>query len=88
MGVKIKLNLALQQLASNRDKVEVYGSTVKQCLDDLIRRFPGAKEWIFDKDGSLVPLVLVNGKVLPPEELNRPVTEKDELWLVSVLTGG
>jgi hypothetical protein len=88
MGVKIKLSLAFGQLAGNKDKVEVNGSTVRECLNDFMRRFPRTKKWLFNKDGSLSSMVLMNGEVLLSEEVNRPVTEDDELWLLNLLEGG
>jgi hypothetical protein len=88
MGMKIKLDFALQQLAGDRDKIEVNGSTVKQCLEDFVKRFPPTRTWLFDKDGSLLSLVLVNSEVLTSDELDRPVTENDELSLLNLLEGG
>jgi molybdopterin converting factor small subunit len=88
MGVKIKLSLAFQELAGFKDKVEVNGSTVKQCLDDFIKRFPRTRNWLFDSNGSLQPLVLINGEALSQEQLNQRVTESDELWILNILEGG
>ena len=88
MGIKVKLDFILQEFAGNRDKVEVNGTTVKQCLEDLIKRFPRMRTRLFDKDGIIIPTVLINDKALTPEELNQSVTENDELWLFNVLEGG
>jgi hypothetical protein len=88
MGTKIKLNLAFQQRAGSKDKVEVKGSTVKQCLDDFSRQYPNINTWLFDNKGSLLPLVLVNDEVLSNADLNRSVDEDDELWILDILEGG
>ena len=88
MGIKVKLDFILQELAGNKDKVEVNGTTVRQCLEDLIKRFPRMRKRLFDKDGIIIPMVLINDKVLTLEELNRSVTENDELWLFNILEGG
>jgi molybdopterin converting factor small subunit len=88
MTVKIRLNAALQQPAGNREKVKVNGTTVKQCLDDLIRQIPGVAKHIFNKDGSISFLILLNSEPLPDQDLNYPVRDNDELWLLSILSGG
>ena len=88
MGVKVKLDFILQEFAGDKDKVEVNGTTVMQCVEDLIKRFPRMRKRLFDKDGIIIPMVLINNKVLTLEELNRPVTENDELWLFNMLEGG
>ena len=88
MGIKVKLDFILQEFAGNKDKVEVNGTTVMQCLEDLIKRFPRMRKRLFDKDGTIIPMVLINDKVLTLGELNRSVTENDELWLFNILEGG
>jgi molybdopterin converting factor small subunit len=88
MAVTVKLNLPLQKLAGNREKVEVAGATVKQCLDDLVRQIPEAKSYIYNNDGSLALLFLLNNKALYDQDMNHPLAEDDELWLLSVLGGG
>jgi molybdopterin converting factor small subunit len=88
VGIKVKLDSLLQEFAGNRDKVEVNGTTIRQCLDDLIKKFPHMKSRLFDKDGLVIPMVILNDKTLSLEELNRPVTENDELWLFNTFEGG
>jgi molybdopterin converting factor small subunit len=88
VDIKVKLDSVLQEFAGNRGKVEVNGITVRQCLDDLIKRFPRMKNRLFDKNGLMIPMVILNDKALSPEELNRPVTENDELWLFNSFEGG
>ena len=88
MSVKIKVSQVLRQFTKNRDTVEVNGGTVGECLDDLIRRFPDTKKWLFDKDGRLLALMLIKGESIHQKELDRPVTGGDELHLVLVFGGG
>lgn len=88
MGVKIKLNLAFQELAGSKEKEEVNGNTARQCLNDFMNRFPQTRNWLFDPNGSLQSLVLINGETVSQEQLDRPVNENDELWILNILEGG
>lgn len=90
MSVKINLHPILSNLVNNQDVVEVNGSTVGQCLDQLVARFPELKEWIFGKDGSInnVIDIYVNMESSYPEELAKPVKDGDELHIIIVITGG
>jgi molybdopterin converting factor small subunit len=88
MSIKIKLSLAFQHQAGSDDKVEVKGKTLKECIDDLSKQFPSIKNWLFDNKGSLLPLVLLNNQSITPEELDRPVFDNDEIWILDILEGG
>ena len=88
MAVTVKLHLPLKRLAGNRERVEVTGATVKQCLDDLVRQIPGAEEIVFNKDGSLAVVFLLNNVALHEQNVNHPVAENDELWILPIVSGG
>ncbi len=87
MAVRIKLNLPLQRLAG-REVVDATGSTVNECLEDLIRQIPGSKSELFQEDGEFSLLVLLNNEPLPQQNLDFPVKDRDELWLLSIVSGG
>ncbi len=87
MAVRIKLNLPLQRMAG-REVVDATGSTVKECLEDLIRQIPGSKSELFQEDGEFSLLVLLNNEPLPQQNLDFPVKDRDELWLLSIVSGG
>ena len=87
MSVKIKLNLPLMQLAGNREVIEVTGSTVRECLNELVKQIPGSENQIFNADGSLTLLFLLNNEAIK-QDLDQPVFENDELWLLSIVSGG
>ena len=87
MPVRVHLNLSLQQVI-NREEISVQGNSVMTCLEDLMKQYPQAKERIFNRDGSLALLVLLNNEPLLGQDLSHPVTEADELWLMSIVSGG
>jgi molybdopterin converting factor small subunit len=90
MSVKINIHPFFYHLTNDRDVVEVHGSTVGQCLEQLITRFPKVKKWLFGKDGDLLRLVdiYVNGESAYPEELAKPVKDGDELHIIVFIAGG
>ena len=90
MSVKVNINPALYQYTNNQGMVEVNGDTVGQCLDHLVKQFPGIEKGLFDKKGKLLNYIdiYVNGKSAYPEELAKPVKKGDELHIVITIAGG
>ena len=88
MNVRVRLNMSLKKLAGDKERIEVTGNTVRECLDDLMRRLPGAEKEIFDKNGYLRPLILINNTHFPQDELDRDVKDGDELWIITMMHGG
>ena len=90
MSVKINVHHFLPHLTNDQEVVEVSGSTIGQCLEQLVVRFPGAREWIFKQDGNLTNFidVYVNQEGSYPEELTKPVQDGDELYIIMRISGG
>jgi len=91
--VSVKVNIfypALRALIGHTDEVRLEGSTVGECLDNLVSRYPGARELLFDPNGRLLKhvYVYVNFESMFKADLNRPVTDKDELILAVLAIGG
>ena len=61
-----------------------------ECLDDLVRRYPGADKLLFDARGALLKpvYVFVNAESMYKADLAKPVSEKDELIVAVLATGG
>ncbi len=90
MTIKVHLYSSLQQFTNDRSTIEVRGSTIGDCLADLVKQFPKIKPVLFDKDGKLLEhiFVSVNLKSAYPEELTKVVDDGDELYIVRVIAGG
>ena len=80
----------MQPQADGAESAEVEGSTVGECLNQLVKRFPRIQNLLFDKGGKLLKYVdvYVNGKSTYPEELVKPVNDGDELQILLVIAGG
>jgi molybdopterin converting factor small subunit len=80
----------LQQFTNNQDIVKVNGNTVGECLDHLVKQFPGIEKGIFDEHGQLLNFIyfLINGKGAYPTNLAQPLKDGDEITVVLLLAGG
>jgi len=90
MSVRINLPPTLHSFTNNQAVVEVNGSTVGECLNELVRQFPRIKPMLFDKKGRLLNYVdiYVNYESAYPEELAKPVKDGDELYITLIIAGG
>lgn len=75
-------------LTNGRELIEVHGTTVAGCLDDFRQHYPEAGRILFDRHGALVGLVALNGRVVPPEQMDQKVCDNDELQLIVTIAGG
>jgi len=68
----------------------VQGNTVGECLQDLVRQYPGLKQVLFDKDGKLSPQIWTSINLNSPyrEALDTPLKDGDELYLILLVAGG
>ena len=90
MSVKINIPSLFSNLTNGQAVVEVNGSTVGQCLGQLVAQFPQLRKMLFEKDGTLNRIIdiYVNGESAYPEELATPVKAGDELHIVVIISGG
>lgn len=88
MGVKVRLHPFLNE--GKEGVFEVKGTTVGECLNELLKFNPGLKEKLFDKNGKLKGYIeiLVNNKTTFPKELVFPVKDDDVLDVIVFLAGG
>ncbi len=82
----------LQALTNNQEWVEVNGSTIGQCLDDLVNQFPGIRTRIFNEQGKLLHYIMIFHNVentrTEPDPLAKPVSDGDEITIALLIAGG
>jgi molybdopterin converting factor small subunit len=91
MSVRVKIfHTELQRAIGDPGEVRVEGTTVGECLHDLVRRYPQAEPLMFDGNGRLLKrfYVFVNRESLFKAAFDQPVTDKDELLLVVLAVAG
>jgi hypothetical protein len=78
----------LRSYAGNQEIIEVGGSTVRECPDNLSELLPVFIEILFDSDGFLDTLVFLDGEAVMPDDLNRPITSNSKLSKAPMIHGG
>ncbi|MFH1032234.1 MAG: MoaD/ThiS family protein [Chloroflexota bacterium] len=90
MSVSIEIPSYLQPYANGKEILEAEGGTVGECLEDIVRQFPGIEKMLFDSDGNIYGYVgiYVNGEDAYPEELLKPVKDGDKIQVLYIIGGG
>ncbi len=91
MGITVRIASILQEHLRIPGIVEVDGSTVGECLDDLIRRYPELDRLIHQGD-MLQVLIGVNSEgAVPINSAHTPergLRSGDEIRILAILSGG
>jgi molybdopterin converting factor small subunit len=90
MSPKVHLYSSLRRYTDNREIIEVDGTTVGECLVDLVRQFPSLAPLLFDETGKTLEKVFIsiNLESAYREKLTTPVKENDDLYLILIVAGG
>ena len=90
MTVQLDISSIFARYTDNRLSIELEGSTIGECLNDLVARYPELKKIILDSNGRLRHSyeIYVNGESAYPREMTRPVEDGDKLNLVMLIQGG
>jgi molybdopterin converting factor small subunit len=78
----------LRQYTGNRQTVKAEGSTVLDCLKNLVARYPDTEKWLFSNSGAPMICLFLNKEVILPENPDTKVTEGDVMELCPVTGGG
>lgn len=90
MSIRVNIHPYLYHLTNNQEVVEVDGTTVGECLKDLIKQFPDIKQVLFDQNGKFINYVniYINMEDAFPDELAKSVKDGDELHILPIIMGG
>jgi molybdopterin converting factor small subunit len=91
MSIKVKIFYPeLQRLIGDPASIRLEGKTVGECLQDLMRQFPGSKKLLLNDQGKLLKqvYVYVNTESILKAEFSRPIGETDVLMIAVLITGG
>ena len=84
MSVRILIPPFLRPFTNGTDVVDIEGETVMDCLNELVKRFPGVEKMLFVETGKLFHYIniYINSRIADPEELSKPVSKGDEVYVV------
>ena len=87
MAIKVDVGPFLSYTNKQRI-VKANGDTVGECLKHVEEQFPELE--LFDKDGNLLNYlgIYINGESAYPEELDKLVTDGDEIFIILMIDGG
>lgn len=90
MSITLNIHKTHRQFTDGIETFEVEGSTVGNCLDALVERFPGMQEALFDGKAKLKNQIEIylNLESAYPDELGKKVKAGDEITITVMLTGG
>ena len=90
MSVTVHIHKTHRRHTDGNGVVEVNGNTVGECLNQLIRRYPGMKKEVLTAKGKLssVMEVYINAESAYPNEMAKAVKDGDAIHLTLMLAGG
>ncbi len=73
-----------------RDRVDVEGRTVLECIQAVEGKFPGFLPQVLDSQGRVHRFVqlFVNGDEIPRNALDTPVRPDDRVEVLAAIAGG
>jgi sulfur-carrier protein len=87
----VRIPTPLRKLTNGHEEVVAFGATIGELLADLEKQFPGLKERICDDKGQLRRFVNVfanDEDIRFLQNLDTPITDKDEISIVPAIAGG
>ena len=90
MSIKVHLYSNLQTYTDGRNVVEVNGSTIGECLNDLVKQFPEVRNILLDKQDKLLDQVFISINLQSPyrEQIDKQVKDGDDLYIGLIIAGG
>lgn len=88
MSITIKFGQLLRQFVEDRETVNVNAVTVRECLNEVVQRYPAIEKYLFDRNGILMVLLLHNWVMVNQINLDQKVSEGDQLYIIPIIGGG
>ncbi|MFA4887949.1 MAG: MoaD/ThiS family protein [Candidatus Omnitrophota bacterium] len=91
MAIKVIIPTPLQKLAKNQADVQASGSSIKELIDDLEKKFPGLKERICDETGKVrrfINIYVNEEDIRFLKQDNTSLKDGDEVSIIPAIAGG
>ena len=86
--MKVLIPTPLRSYTGGAAAVEASGSSVRELLADLDRRFPGIRFRMIDEQDAIRPHMRVFVNAEQTLTLDTPLRESDEVQILQALSGG
>jgi hypothetical protein len=86
MSVKLHLSKFFSLFVENRDWVEVDGSNLGECLDELVNLFPNLKESLFSNTDTLQPYIeiVVNRETNVTTDMAKQIQPGNDIYIYAI----
>jgi molybdopterin converting factor small subunit len=90
MSIVINLPAYLRPYADDKETIKVKGKTIQECLDDVIKQYPGLKKMVFDQDGQLHTYVSIfaANEIVYSDQLDKPIKDGETIHVLYIIGGG
>ena len=80
----------MQALVNGINRIDVSGSTVGECFNEMVKKYPQFKPKLFTPRGKLHNgiQIFINEKDAYPEPLSRSVRDGDKIYISHIVLGG
>ena len=78
----------LRSYTQSQSQVEATGSSLKDLLDDLDRRYPGIRFRMIDEQDHIRKHIKLFVNRDPAEDLTVPLQQRDVVHIICALSGG
>lgn len=90
MAIKVRIPTPLRTLTAGKDEVDAKGTTVREIIEDLERKYPGMKDRLCDDKGvrRFVNIYQNEEDIRFLDSLETAVKEGDSISIVPAIAGG
>jgi sulfur-carrier protein len=90
MAIMVRIPTPLRTLTAGKDEVEARGTTVREVIDDLERKYPGMKDRLCDDKGvrRFVNIYQNEEDIRFLDALDTAVKDGDSISIVPAIAGG
>jgi sulfur-carrier protein len=91
MPNNVRIPVQLRALTNGEEVVSASGKSVLELIEDIDKKFPGIKDRICEADGKVrrfVNIFVNEEDIRFLEDLQTPISDKDEVSIIPAIAGG
>lgn len=91
MPISVRIPVQLRTLTHGQEVITGTGRSVLEIIEDIDQQYPGLKDRICESDGKVrrfVNIFINEEDIRFLENLQTPITERDELSIIPAIAGG